>query len=401
MIRYLRSCFKKTAYHLPAFLIGSVLILLLTGAALHVYLGRTIGASPIDIRVGIVASPDEPMIDWILDILKNNKSTAASCEFTLMSEGDANAALRSDEILAAFIIPENYIHSLIVGENTPVIIRYHKDSVNIAGFLIRQLTEAASSYIISTEAAIYSMQDYYAIHGVEPLMDDANALNLVFLDEVIQRDRMIKTSSSYSALDLPLATYYTLAFLVLWMFMSGLCAYKMADSFPASLMRRISRSLPLPLQTLLRYIAFATFFCGVYLITVPFSSMYLSMISHTFWSESVLMMVRYLPAVLCAASVIFAIYTIFDKENVAIMFLAFFTIACGFVCGCFYPMQYLPESFDVVSRVLPMRAMMEYMGSVSMKVEVGSPMLYLGKMIVMMVIVLGIAMIADTSRSNR
>ncbi len=421
MFTYFKICFKKTIYYLPAFLAGSILILLLAGGALHICLSRTAGASLINIRVGIVASPDEPMLDWIMDILQEMKSTTASCEFKLMSEEDADSALRSGEISTAFIIPENYIHSLMVGENSPVIIRYHKDSVDIASFLIRQLTEAASSYIISTEAAIYSMQDYYAINGIEPLYDDAKALNLIFLDEVIKRDHMIKSTKSYSALDLPLALYYTLAFLVLWIFMSGLCACRMCGGMPGSLMRRVSCRMPSPslhssgmsagsrsygplpiaTQTLLRFLSFIVVMCGFYLLITPLIALDFSPIAKTNWSDSVLVLIRFLPAVICAEAFIFTIYTWFSQVNVGIMFLSFFTLACGFVCGCFHPMQYLPESFDTVSKVLPMRGMMEYMGTVCSGSGNDNVGFYLAKLIVMTVAAVGFAIAGDVYYSRK
>lgn len=363
---------KKMCRGLPGILAGTLILAVFLVGFLFVFQDKNKENGKINtIHVGIVAAEEEPYLDWMMQTLQNIESTKYVCEFYRMTEGEGDTALQNSDIDALFIIPENYIASLIRGSNEPVVIRFGRKQVDIAAFFIRQIAIAASEYILDTEAGIYAMQDYYREQNLPNLYEDELELNLMYLEKVLGRQNMIETEQIDTMEQMGTADYYFIAGIVLFLSFWGLACSSILKKEPLSLRRKLYQAgLGVPRQTLARMLAFGGVYVCNYalviaaaLLTVAGAGKTPGEISLAGAEEWLVFLIKMLPVVLLAAVCILFAYEILGDRVGGTVFLFLSILAMGFVSGCFYPFRYLPESMQAVSEWLPMRVMFRYISA--------------------------------------
>ncbi len=369
---YLYMEWKKMRRGLPGILAGTLILAVFLAGFLFVFQDKNKGNGKIStIRVGIVAAEEEPYLDWMIQTLKNIESTKYVCEFDRVSEKEGDAALREGNIDSLFIIPEDYIASLVRGSNEPVIIRFGKKQVDIAAFFVRQIAYAASEYILDTEAGIYAMKDYYREQNLPDIYEDELELNLLYLEKVLGRQKLIETEQIDTMEQMGSADYYFVAGVVLFLLFWGLSCPAVLKKEPLSLRQKLYQAgISTARQTLARLLAF----CAVYLCNYMLAAAMVLLVAG-FWGsfagislagigEWSVFLLWLLPVVLLAAVCILFAYEILGDSVGGTVFLFLSVLVMGFVSGCFYPFRYLPESLQAVAEWLPMRVMFQYISAI-------------------------------------
>lgn len=149
-----------------------------------------------------------------------------TCRFQRLEEKAADARLKSGKIDIAFLIPENYIASIIDGENKHLTIRFGSSQSTIVSFLFRELSHAASAFILDTEAGIYSMQEYYEKHHLPDKAEDELDLNLQYIKEIVSLDKGIQTEEIAVKDATPIFQQYFISAFVLFLFSAAWPAEK-------------------------------------------------------------------------------------------------------------------------------------------------------------------------------
>ncbi len=365
---YLYMEWKKMRRGLPGILASTLILAVFLAGFLFVFQDKNKDNGKINtIRVGIVAAEEEPYLDWMIKTLKNVESTKYVCEFESMTEEEGDTALQGRDIDALFIIPEDYIASLIRGSNKPVVIRFGKKQVNIAAFLIRQIALAASEYILDTEAGLYAMKDYYRDQNLPGIHEDELELNLLYLEKVLGRQNFIETEQIETMEQMGSADYYFVAGIVLFLLFWGLACSSILKKEPVSLRQKLYQAvIHTGQQTMARSLAFcAVYICNFVLVAAlvligacvcgKFGEISLSGVGE--WS---VFLMRMLPVVLLAAVCIMFAFEILGDSVGGTIFLFLSILVLGFISGCFYPFRYLPESLQAVAEWLPLRVMFRY-----------------------------------------
>ena len=368
---YVYMEWKKMRRGLPGILAGTLILSVFLVGFLFVLQDKNKGNGKIStIRVGIVAAEDEPYLDWMIQTLKNIESTKYVCEFDRVTGEEGDAALRSGDIDSLFIIPENYIASLVRGSNEPVIIRFGKKQVDIAAFFIRQIALAASEYILDTEAGIYAMKDYYREQNLPDIHEDELELNLLYLEKVLGRQNLIETEQIDTMEQMGTADYYFVAGTILFLMFWGLACSSVLKREPVSLRQKLYQAgIRTSQQTLSRLLAFcAVYICNYALVAVMvlfaagvwgnFGEISLAGLGE--WS---VFLIQMLPVVLLAAVCIMFAYEVLGDSVGGTVFLFLSILVMGFISGCFYPFRYLPQSLQAVSERLPLRVMFQYISA--------------------------------------
>lgn len=365
---YLYMEWKKMRRGLPGILASTLILAVFLAGFLFVFQDKNKGNGKINtIRVGLVAAEEEPYLDWMIKTLKNVESTKYVCEFERMTEEEGNSALQSKDIDALFIIPENYIASLVRGSNKPVVIRFGKKQVDIAAFFIRQVAIAASEYILDTEAGIYAMKDYYRDQNLPNIHEDELELNLLYLEKVLGRQNLIETEQIETMEQMGSADYYFVAGIVLFLLFWGLACSSILKKEPLTLRQKLYQAgIHTGQQTLARSLAFcAVYVCNFVLVAalvLPGACVYgnfgeISLAGVGEWS---IFLIGMLPVVLLAAVCIMFAFEILGDSVGGTVFLFLSILVLGFISGCFYPFRYLPESLQAVAEWLPLRVMFRY-----------------------------------------
>lgn len=354
---------KRMLKSLPGACLGS---LLLTACLIGIFTLFQLNSSrqeskssPVDI--GIVAKKDEPFIDWMITTAEKIDNAKYTCRFQRLEEKAADAKLKSGKIDMVFLIPENYIASIINGENKHLTIRFGNSQSTIVSFLFRELSHAASAFILDTEAGIYSMQEYYEKHRLPDKAEDELDLNLQYIKEIVSLEKGIQTEEIATEDTTPLFQQYLVSALVLFLFFRGLaCSKILAVQNRAFQDKLAQKGIGYPQQILARGIAF--------FITALASYLFLFILAGTIMAVSPLSIpnticttvrgvwefaFRCIPILLLSTSFIQLAYEITEDSMGGILFLFFSILAMGLCSGCFYPRSYLPQALQAAAPLFP------------------------------------------------
>lgn len=366
---YFQLEMKRMLRSLPGIILGSLLlILLLAGTFWLCHKSTQNPAQKKNISVGIVAREGEPFIDWMIDAVSQMKSTKYTCHFRRLVEKEAQRQIEQGKINVIFLIPKDYVASIIRGENKHVTIRFSQGQTTIVSFLLRELCTAASSFILNSEAGIYTMQDYYREHRLPHASRDELNLNIAYIKEIAKLEEgvkleEIKIPDSYSQTSRFLASGIVL-FFFLWGIAYGNLLTSQNHAFQQKL--RLS-SLGYPLQVILRNLAFFLIntLCFALLLAIAYILCHMqgmplpgTILSHPerLWVFGVSL----LPILWMAASFIQWIYETAEDRFGGAVFLFLTTLLLALLSGCFYPLDYLPLSIQNLAMALPLYHSVEY-----------------------------------------
>ena len=353
---------KRMIKGLPAICLGSLfLIALLAGifTLFQLNSSRTKEGNPVEI--GVVAKKDEPFVDWMITTISNIENTKYTCRFQRLDEKNADTSLKSGKTDIIFLIPEDYIASIIKGENKHLTIRFGSSQSTIVSFLFRELSHAASAFILDTEAGIYSMQEYYEQHSLPNQADDEFELNLQYIKEIVSLDKGIETEKITTETEKPLLQQYLISALVLLLFFWGLTCSRMltpqSKAFQDKLAQKgigtagqiFARGLAFFITAFINYLflfVLASIFMGVTSLNIPGT---LCATICGLWKFAFLC----IPILLLSTSFIQLAYEITEDAMGGILFLFFSILAMGLCSGCFYPRSYLPQALQTASSRLP------------------------------------------------
>lgn len=353
---------KRLLRSFPGIFLGSLILLSALGGIFYFCQQANIGnQKQKTVSIGIVAREGEPFIDWMIDTLETMENTKYTCKFRRLSESKAEKELAKGEISVIFIIPEKYIASIIDGENKHITIRFSQGQTTIVSFLLRELCTAASSFILDSEAGIYTLQDYYRKNLLENRAEDELELNLDYIREIARLSNGIRTEEVNSRSDYSLTATYAISAVVLFFFLWGMAYGNLLTSQNHAFYNQLKlRGVGYEKQILGRNAAFFLInFLGVLLLLAGGSLILLKLPSTLIpnllssagklWKTGFLL----LPVLWMACCFIQFIYEVTQDALGGILFLMFSVVFMGLLSGCFYPLSYLPSVIQKIAPFLP------------------------------------------------
>lgn len=347
---------------LPGILLGSVLLIgLVAGVFFLCFQSSQTPAHKKTISVGVVAEKGEPFIDWMIDTVDQMENTKYSCRFLRLTEKKAESMMEQGKINTIFLIPENYISSIIRGENKHIIIRFSQGQTTIVSFLLRELCTAASSFILNSEAGIYTMQDYYRKYRLPRASRDELTLNLTYIRQIAELSGGVKLQEVKVPSERPQTSLFLVSGVVLFFFLWGIVYGNLLTSQNRAFRQKLTLlSLGYPVQVLLRNLAFFLVNAAGFLLLTALSFLLCAKAGFSLpdsllsspgqiwvWALSLL------PVLWMAACFIQCVYEIAEDAVGGAIFLFFAALLLALLSGCFYPLEYLPGSVRRLAVLLP------------------------------------------------
>ena len=367
-LQYIRLECKRILHALPGVVLGLIFLIAMVSGTLFLCGYGIAHQEKEPVTVGVVAGEGEPFVDWMIETVHEMENVQSSFRFRRVSSEEGDALLSRGEITVAFIIPKDYVRSIINGSNKHITIRFARGQETIVSFLLRELSAAASSFILNSEAGLYSLKDYYDKYNLPDKNKDELELNLQYIQEIARLQRgveleEIETVNGGSALE-----NYSLSALVLLFFLMGIPWGKVLTSGNRAFKNQLyladigaGRQAAAGLAALfmgsfILYIAAAiVLFLGMVCLAGSIQGFQAVRVG-----DGLFCLLGFLPILLMALAFVQLIYEI-TRDTLSGVLLLFFTVlAMGLCCGCFYPFSYLPLALQRVGRLLPIYQAKEY-----------------------------------------
>lgn len=211
---------KANTLRLLVFSIQMVILCMAIGIA-----GSHILYADKNVQPFVLAIVDKEDSEWthmIIDTIKQMETVTELCEIQMMGEEEAIKKLSRDEVMAIAIIPEHFVHDVMVGINTPLTIQ-KKDSTMIESVVIDKLIVAGVKLLSAAQAGIYSTLDCYELYGTDEgasyhvLMQE---INLIFAKKMLARNRMFEVEEVRATGAITTLEHYILSGFIVMMMLS-------------------------------------------------------------------------------------------------------------------------------------------------------------------------------------
>ena len=248
----------------------------------------------------------------------------------------------------------------------PVTVVTNGNNKGLTTDLIYELAEMVSLLITESQTGIYTFIDIYSLyHPEEDLDDTIMDLNLKYFSYIFSRDTMYQIETVESSYGLSFLENFICAgiviFFLLWGVNGGALLIRPDMSFGKLL---AANRVTAGQQILCEFGAYVVFFLANFagIILLSATALYFIPTELLDFSENMaLFAIKLLPVILCITALQFLIYSLTDDLLSGLLLNFLCTLFLGYVSGCFYPLNYLPETIQKLSAFLPTGICMKYM----------------------------------------
>lgn len=352
---YLSLEIKKTIKSVPYVFAGAIVLALFTGtiafSAGKLLYGET---SVHTIEVGVVLPGEDVLAKKAMKMIESLDSVGSLCHFTYLEEEEGLHQLKDGEIFALMKLPEGLVEGIMDGTNQPVTVVFSEHS-GLEASVFRELTEAGSSILDTSQAGIYAADAYLCAQGAEEMVPLAEEeLNRLFLSYALSRSVYFRQETVSAAGDVGAAAYFAVSSAVMLLLFLGIPA--------APLCRPLSPVLRQKLKLLgigrWKQAAVRLLCLGILLILVSLLPC-LWCVSRGYVDCSARNAVMWILICITAAAWIQMFYELCQNTAAAILFLFTTTAVMVFISGGLLPSVFLPEAVSRIGAWTPAAFLMD------------------------------------------
>lgn len=362
---------KRGLRSLPVIVTGMLLLLAVSGLLLFSWQKNQTNEGNSPTVIGVAVEPDEPYMELFVQMLGNLEHIKDNYTFSLMSQEEAESGLTDGSLSVAFFIPKNYILSMIQGTEEPITLRFGSADPNVTTLLLRQLSQSVSLILLNTEAAIYSMDDYYLENALPNQAEDEQSLNIEYIRRLFARHSIFETQELEAEQNMHYSQYYLTVGLLLFLLLAGLLCPGYFKPQNRTFVQKLQlHGLSDTWQLLLKQLASCCLFSLVLtlLLTLLVAAVKLFSLSIPDFSIDgagdllcMLLPLYLLLPMICALHSL--VYEWIPDTTASILFLFLSILLFGYLSGYFYPISFLPECLQHLAAFLPTRVLFLYAGS--------------------------------------
>ena len=348
------------------------------------------------ITLGLVGDTADSSVGIGVALMQEMDSSRFTCTLVEMSESQAEKALAREEIQGYLVIPENFIESVMYGENKKVTFVTGTAQHNIGTLLARELADAVSTLLTETQSGIYAFQHFLSEQGVTEDTDDMiYEMNLRYFSYILPRTDLYQIDTPDSGNFISVQGYFFCGAMLLFFLFLGITGCHLFIRGDLSLNRLLAvQGQKTVSQILSEYAAYCILLLLNYLVIIVVLT---GLMSGTRFSLPELsgapitaVWKIFLPFALLipvTGAITFFLCQI-TRHLVSGVLLTFCCVLClGYLSGCFYPLSFFPEGIQRTAQILPTGILMEYLQRVLTGEHVGYlPLLLFGWILLFLVL---------------
>ncbi len=147
------------------------------------------------------------------------------CSFTQTDKEHAISLLKSKNVYAIILVPDNFIEHILNGTNSAATLLLPKEN-SLESILFCTLANAGVSYLSTAQAGIYAAEDtLISYEKWESLAKVQEELNKRYLSYPLNRNKVFQTKTISATGSLSLANYYICSGVVLLSLLTGISQY--------------------------------------------------------------------------------------------------------------------------------------------------------------------------------
>lgn len=361
--RYFRLCMKKASKSF----VGSALTVLLLAGLLALSGAVMVNTDKNDvsrqkIKIGIAGDTNGTHLGIGFETIAQADDISFSVDFVDMTEEEAEKALSSLEISAYVLVPDNYVSSLVKGEDAVLTFVMTKSSADISAILMSEVAQVLSPLVTDSESGIYAMMDYGYDINADGMADKTTRLNLKYITEILDRGSAFELRT-LGIDSLSTAEYYVCGVITFFLLIFSVsCGPLFADkNLPLGrlLVSKGTRSWQIIVCEYLSYLTVV--WLSVTLLSIG-GGVICQSIDIDIDSRFVFgLPLSLFPCILMISSLQFSLYEMTWGIISGVLAQFVMSASLGYISGCFYPYYMFPQSIQRLASVLPSGIAFEFL----------------------------------------
>ncbi len=356
----------------PSMCVMTLLLCLALGGMLYLQSASSLqiaeGDEDATVSIGIAGVSDDGVFGAAFPMLLQLDSSRSEVTFILYdTKQEAVKAIRRKEVLAAIVIPDGVVSTLLSGGLDQMTLIVPASSAGLEALLMQELAKTVSVILGSMNSASNTLYDYYTLSGTtDPnvIADAQTDLLLTGMQDMLHRKHMFKVKYTQSEKQLSVESFYLVSMVMLLILLIGvMCAGSFIRSdYALAKLLRLRRLGPIR-QIIAEYISLVTLLtclCAVFipLIGITLSHMPITfsafgLTPETFLHGFLMFGLKTFPVVLLAAAIDLFLYEL-SKNLITGVLLQFLTmITLAYVSGLFYTISTMPKALKKLQPMLP------------------------------------------------
>ncbi len=310
--------------------------------------------------VGIVGDTEDSYLGLGINALQTFDSSRFAIDIVEMTEDEAKESLIKGDIAAYAVVPDGFVKHALRGEILPLKYVSTDGAVGITTIFKDEITKVISEMLIHSQKGVYGMEQIADDNGADggKLMND---LSIKYVDLILSRSNIADVEIVGVSDGLSLPGYFLCGIITLFLMMFGITCAPIFVKGDMSLSRVIAAKGITPAkQVIAEFFAYFIVLMIIVLLIVTglgvVSLSGLELIPELIGLEVIDFVdiaVRFIPLTAMLAAFHFILYEI-TSGIVSGVLLQFLTVvSLAYVSGCLYPVNFLPESMQKLSNVLP------------------------------------------------
>ncbi len=321
------------------------------------------------LSIGIVGDASDSYLGFGISAIQSLDSSRYSVELVEMEEEEASKKLLRGEITAYIIIPEDFVDTALKGNIQSIPYVTTGASADIATLFKDEILEVVSCIFVESQKGIFGLQNSLEEYHPDYPWEWIDGLTVEYFSLILNRSCVFDTEIIGVSDSLSFSGYMFCGIIVLLMMLCGIpcCSLLIKTDMALPKLLNANRQNAL-IQVLGEYFAYFlmmllnfTVILGVTVAAVGSNASFIFGAAEINFSWFVLLILHLIPVIFAITALQFLLYELSSgiAGGVLLQFLA--TIGLAYVSGCFYPINFFPESIQAVSKFIPLGIARSYL----------------------------------------
>ena len=383
-LKYFALQLKRTAKAYIGILALALVLLVLVGTVGGIMLAeRQESDAYIKMRVGLVGNREDKLLNMWITLIREVDSSGVAIDFIdCDSEETAISQLQNRDIDSFVVIPDGFAEAAMSGKNMQLSYVMAKSGASMSSLITREVIEVISNYVIETQTGVGAMYDYARDLGYE--YDDRMAFNLElstkYIATVLGRGNFADVREIGIGNNLSAVGYYACGLAVFFIMALGIAFCSVRVKGERTMDRLLySRGYGAAAQVAAEYLPYLAAVCLILFISLTavgimseFTPIPIAELENWLFRDFVALGFKIIPAVFAVTAMQFLLYEFTSGMINSVLLQFTVAIIMGYIGGCFYPLNFMPESVQKIACVLPVGVASDYIGNL-MTGEGGKP----------------------------
>lgn len=356
---------KKSLHLIIPFLISIIISFLLLGTAVFLLSNTFFKAETYQKQVLAIAAPkNDNLLMAIISSIEKMDSVEEICSFTYTDETNARKMLENGTATMAVIIPENFIKSLVYGENISAKILF-TGNPSTSKNLIRELLDCGARLLGNSQSGIYSFIDNYNNSYNENIPKDVLFdVNLKYFDYVMDRTSIFEYEEISPTGEISIVEYFIASILLSFMLLTGIICSSLFTDNGAVIWHKLKiYGIGEVRRTIFKFFSVLTVIIIALLLFILFTFLTEYFIQMKLIEFNTSFFISILAVAFCVSSFVVFIYHITFNQIAGVLVLFVSSVSMIFLCGGFIPSVLLPQIFIKISYFLPIKPMIDVLSA--------------------------------------